>query len=114
MIAWDDVRALALALPAVEESTAYRQPAFRVAGKVFAAMSPHEPGAFVLWCDPDERPLMIEASPDVFYVTPHYESSPTVLVRLDAIRREELAERLRDSWLIKAPKRLAAMAAPDE
>ncbi len=113
MVAWDELRALALALPETEESTAYRQPAFRVAGKAFAAMSPHEEGALVVWCDPDERPLMIEASPDVFYVTPHYESSPTVLVRLDAIRRDELAERLRDSWLIKAPKRLAANAASD-
>ena len=113
MVTWDEVRSLALALPEVEEGTAYRQPAFRVAGKVFAAMSPHEDGAFVLWCDPDERPLMLEASPNAYYVTPHYESSPTVLVRLEAIDCGELAERLRDSWLLKAPRRLAAAVSPD-
>jgi hypothetical protein len=30
-------------------------------------------GALVLRCDPDERPLMLAAQPDLFYVTPHYE-----------------------------------------
>jgi hypothetical protein len=42
---WADVKQLALALPEAEESTTYRKPAFKVAGKVFAWESPHEHGA---------------------------------------------------------------------
>jgi hypothetical protein len=62
----------------------------------------------VLRCDHDERPLMIESRPDVFWVTPHYEDYPMVLVHLDAIGRDELLDRVTESWLIAAPPRLAA------
>jgi hypothetical protein len=103
---WQDVGELALALPGAEESTSYGQPAFRVRGKLFAWLSPHERGVLVLKCDPEERPLLIAAQPDAFYVTPHYAGSAAVLVRLDLVEHEELAERLTDSWLLTAPKRL--------
>ena len=33
---------------------------------------------------------------------------PAVQIRVEAIGREELRERLEDAWLIQAPKRLAA------
>jgi hypothetical protein len=103
---WDEVRELALALPEAEESTSYRKPAFEVAGKAFAWESPHEHGALVLRCDALELPFILGSNPDVFYVTPHYEGYPMVLVHVDAIEREELAGRLEDSWAISAPKRL--------
>jgi hypothetical protein len=36
-------------------------------------------------CDPDERPLMLAGESELFYVTPHYENYPrVVLVRLEA------------------------------
>ena len=107
MATWDDVRELALALPEVEESTSYRQPCFKVRGKWFTGMSPSEDGALVLRCDPEEKELILESSPDVFYVTPHYSGWAGVLARLDAIDRAELAIRLEDAWLLSAPKKLA-------
>ena len=104
---WDDVRRIALVLPEVEEGTTYRKPAFRVAGKAFAWESPHEHGALVLYCDIGERPLMIETRPDTFFVTPHYEPHPMVLVRLEHADEEELADRIEESWLLRAPEKLA-------
>jgi hypothetical protein len=109
---WDDVRELALALPETEESTSYGWPAVKVRGRAFVSVSPHEPGALVLRCDPDERPLVLESEPSVFYVTPHYEAHAIVLARLDAVTREQLAERLEDSWLLRAPPALVARYAP--
>jgi len=106
MATWEDVRRLALALPQAEESTTYRKPAFKVAGKSFAWESPHEHGALALNCDPGERPLMIEARPEMFFTTPHYDGYPIVLVRLEGADAGELAERIEESWLIAAPKRL--------
>jgi hypothetical protein len=103
---WDDVRELALALPEAEESTSFRKPAFKVGGKAFAWESPHEHGALVLRCDALELPFILESDPSAFYVTPHYDGYPMVLVRMDAIDREELAGRLEDSWAIAAPPRL--------
>jgi hypothetical protein len=107
MATWDDVRKLALALPEAEDGTQYGKPAFKVAGKAFAWESPHEHGALVLRCDPGERPLMIEARPEMFFATPHYDAYPMVLVHLEHADTEELADRIEESWLIAAPKKLA-------
>lgn len=114
MITWDDVRELALALPEVEESTSWRQPCFKVRGKWFTGMSPHEEGALVLKGDPDEKQLILESQPDVFYVTPHYEGWAGVLTRLDAIDRDSPRERLEASWLLSAPPKLARDFSGDE
>lgn len=106
MASWEDVRRVAHELLEVEEGTSWRQPALRVRGRWFAGLSSHEEGALVLRCDADEQPLMVEARPEVFWVTPHYAGSPYVLVRLEAIDADELSERVTDSWLLAAPKRL--------
>lgn len=107
---WETVREIALGFSDVEEDTTYGQPAFRVRGKLFAWMSPSREaeGAFVVRVDPDEKELVIQSNPDVYFSTPHYEGYPAVLIRLEAIERAELAERIEDSWLLRAPKRLAA------
>jgi hypothetical protein len=104
---WADVRRLALALPEAEESTTYRKPAFKVGGKAFAWESPHVQGALVLRCDPGELPLIIEAKPKMFFTTPHYDGYPMVLVNLEHADRKQLAERIEESWLFTAPKKLA-------
>jgi hypothetical protein len=44
----------------------------------------------------------------VYFSSPHYDGWPGVQIRLEAIDREELWERLEEAWLIQAPKRLAA------
>lgn len=100
---WDGVRDLALGFPDVEESTSWGHPAVKVRGKWFAGLSPHKEaaGALVLRCDPDERPLMLAGESELFYVTPHYENSPrVVLVRLEAATAENLRDRLEDAWMI--------------
>lgn len=106
MATWDDVRELALSLADVEEGTAWRKLAFRVRGRFFAGESTHEPGALVLRCDAVEQSFMLAARPDVYWVTPHYAGTPYVLVRVEAIERAELAERLEDARALAAPKRL--------
>jgi hypothetical protein len=103
---WETVCALAAELPEVEEGTSYGRPALKVRGKRFVNLSPGEEGALVLRVDPDERPLLVEARPDVFFVTPHYEGWPLVLARLDAIDDDELRGRIEDSWAVVAPRRL--------
>ncbi len=108
MADWEAVRAIARALPGAEESTTYGQPAFKVGGKLFAWISPdrHAQGALAVNVDPEEKELAIEASPRVFFQTAHYEGHPILLVRLAHVGRAELAERIAESWLLRAPKRL--------
>jgi hypothetical protein len=95
---WEDVQRLAAEFEGSEESTVYRKPAFKVRGKSFAWMSPHEKGALVTRADPDELPFLLAAQPELYFTTPHYEGHPMVLIRLEAAGDEELRERMEDSF----------------
>ena len=105
---WETVREIARALPGVEESTTYGQPAFKVGGRLFAWLSPDRAaeGALAVRVDPDEKPLLLD-SDEAYFQTPHYEGHPILLIRLERVGRPELEERIEDSWLLRAPKRLA-------
>jgi hypothetical protein len=110
MADWDTVREIASGFPGAEEHTTYGEPSFKVGGKLFVWMSPSREatGALALRVDPDEKPLLIASDPGVFFETPHYHGHPIVLVHLDTVDRETLADRIEDSWLLRAPKRLLA------
>jgi hypothetical protein len=106
MISWDDLVSIAGELPEFEESTSYGRPALKVRGKFFAALRTN-PDAIVVRCDLEEKPLLLDARPDILFETPHYHGWGYMLVRLEA-SREDVREFLFDSWLLAAPKRLAA------
>jgi len=103
---WETVRKLGLAYPEVEESTSYGQPGLRVRRKLFAWMSPSEVGALCVRVDPDEKELLLESNPTAYFSTPHYANYPAVLIRFEHITGDELAERIEDAWLQRAPKRV--------
>jgi hypothetical protein len=105
---WDDIREIALSLPEAEETGPKEKPSYRIRGKPFAWRSRVQDGAtLALRVDRDEKPLILDAHPDLYFETPHYANYPAVLVHLDAIGVDELRERLEDAWLIQAPKKLA-------
>jgi hypothetical protein len=105
---WSTVREIAAALPGAEESTTYGKPAFKVGGRLFVWISPdrHADDALAVRVDPDEKELVL-GSGDSFFQTPHYAGHPIVLIRLGRVTRTQLEERIEDSWLLRAPKRLA-------
>jgi len=105
VLTWQDLVELGHELPEIEESTSYGRPALKVRGKFVAAMRT-DPDAVVLRCDLDEKPLLLEARPDILFETPHYHGWGYVLLRLEA-SRDEAREFLTDSWLLAAPKKLA-------
>ena len=104
----EDVRAIALSLPETEERPSYGTPGFRVRDRLFARI--RDGGeVLVVWCaDQGEKELLIGSEPAKFFTTPHYDGHSSVLVRLGAVDRDELAELLTDAWRVRAPKRLAA------
>ena len=108
MADWDVVRELALSFPEVEASTSGRV-AFSVRGKGFAwEARERDGGGLAVRVDREEKDLILDADPDVYFTSPHYRGFPAVQIRVEAIGREELHARLEDAWLIQAPKRLAA------
>jgi hypothetical protein len=105
---WETVRELALAFPEVEEDVSGRT-AYRVRGKLFAWMArERDGGGLAVRVDRDEKQLILDSNPEVYFTSPHYNGYPGVQIRVEAIDRDELQERLEDAWLIQAPKRLAA------
>ena len=108
MADWETVREIALAFPEVEQDASERL-AFRVRGKLFAWMArERDGGGLAVRVDRDEKPLILDSNPDVYFSSPHYDGYPSVQIRLELIDRDELQERLEDAWLTQAPKRLAA------
>jgi hypothetical protein len=106
-VTWEDVARAGLVLPEVEEATSYGTPALRLRGRLLVRL--HDDGeTLALRVDPEERLALVHEQPEIFYVTPHYQDYPFVLVRLAAVDREELEELLAEAWLLSAPKRLAA------
>jgi hypothetical protein len=97
-IDFDTVRNIGLALPGVEESTAYGLPALKVHGKLLACVPANrsaEPGSLVLRVDFDDRAELLAADPDVYYVTDHYAGYNAVLVRLSRVNSHVLQDLLR-------------------
>jgi hypothetical protein len=99
------VSRLAGGLPGVEEGTSYGTPSWRVRGKFFARLRDANE-VLVVKVDKGEKQLLMEAEPEVFFETPHYHGYGYVLVRLEAIEDDELAEVIEDAWRLAAPKRL--------
>ena len=123
MADWDDVRALALALPQVVEAPSgtgalgWRvgsHPAFvwerrmRPAELRGLAEPPAGPVLGVRVADlEDKEALLAERLPGVFTIE-HFHGYPAVLVDLPAVPGDVLAELVVDAWLARAPVRLRA------
>jgi len=106
-VTWETVREIAWLLPGAEEGTSYGTPAFKVKGKLFVRL--HQDGdAVVVRIEPTERTMRMQADPKAFFITDHYAPYPWMLVRLSAVRKNDLADILEESWRLRAPKRWVA------
>ena len=92
-------------LPEVTQSTSYGAPSVKVKSKNFASV--RGPQEMVLHCPLEQKDLLMEMAPDVYWQTDHFKGWPGLLVRLEVISDEELGLRLEDAWRFRAPKRLA-------
>ena len=73
MADWETVREMALSFPEVDEETSER-PAFRVRGKLFAwAARERDGGGLGVRVDREEKQLILDANPDVYFSSPHYD-----------------------------------------
>lgn len=100
----DEFRALALALPGVEEGMAYGTPIWRVGKRMLTRV--WEGGEVVLKMEEPMRDALIEVRPDVFFVTDHHRGHPLGLARLATAERDQIADILEMGWRKIAPKRL--------
>ncbi|MGI5499955.1 MmcQ/YjbR family DNA-binding protein [Lentzea sp. CA-135723] len=106
MATWDDVVTMGTRLPEVEESTWYRTPSLKVAGKGFARLRSEAEGGLVLMCGLDEKAALLASGDPAFYTTPHYDGYGAILVDLAHVDADQLAELVEQAWRIKAPAKV--------
>jgi hypothetical protein len=108
---------LAAALPQVEEKVSHGSPCWRVADKrmfVYFWHNHHSDdrtAILVKTSGAEEQEMLIELDPDIYFKPPYLGPAGWIGVRLDHSRTDwELVEhRLRESWRLAAPPKLAAM-----
>ena len=105
-----DVRAIALALPDVEEidSDGFD---FRVGGKGFVWSYPERlPGtprvirtdiAVLFVGDEAEKQALLKGEPDRFFTAPGYDGWPLVMLRLELVTVRRLKELVTDAWRMR-------------
>jgi hypothetical protein len=108
MPTWDDVVEIGLRFPGVEVSTSYGTPALKVKGKFMCRLRTAPDALVMRVTDLGEREALLQGQPDAFFTTPHYDGYPAVLIRLEAVDPQELAELVEEAWRIRAPKRAIA------
>ncbi|OAN39048.1 MmcQ/YjbR family DNA-binding protein [Microbacterium sp. H83] len=122
MATLEDVRDIALALPGVSERVnghtgepgwrlktghiAWIRGATGVDRRQLADLGrdwPDGPVLGVRVASLEQKDEMLAAEPEILFTIPHFDGYPGLLVRLDAIDRERLAEIIADAWVERAP-----------
>jgi hypothetical protein len=111
-VTFDDVRKIALAWPEVEDGTSYGTPALKVRKKLLVRLKEDGDSLVMPGAPPDERDMLLESQPSVFYFTDHYKDYPMVLIRLSKTRSAAVEPLLRRQWRALASKAAAFEAGP--
>ncbi len=99
------VRQIALAFPGVEEGTSYGTPAFRIRGKLLLRVH-HDNQSIIVKVNLDEREMLVETDPAVFFVSDHYKNGPWVQIRLTNAGGASVRRLFEQAWRDAAPKQL--------
>ncbi len=86
---FDDIRKFALPWPEVEDGTSYGTPALKVRKKMLARLKEDGDSLVMPGVPQDERAMLVESKPKVFYFTDHYRDYPIALIRLSKARRAD-------------------------
>ena len=97
-LTFDDVRKFALLWPEVEDGTSYGTPALKVRKKMLARLKEDGDSLVMPGGPPDEREMLVESQPKLFYFADHYRDYPIVLIRLSKAKRTAVEPLLRRHW----------------
>jgi len=108
---FDAIRAIALAWPEVGDGSSYGTPALKVRGKLLARLREDGETLVLPGIGLDERAMLMEAAPGIFFITPHDKDWPSILLRLPATDAATAKPLLLRRWRTLATK--AALKAFD-
>lgn len=81
----------------------YGSPALKLGDRMIACIASHksaEPGTLVLRTTFEQREAMIAEEPEMYYLKPHYETFPVVLVRLSRVSRDAMKDLLAGAFRV--------------
>jgi len=118
MATWADVERIALSLPETAEAVSRGTRHWRVKDKSFVWERPLRgtdlkhlgeaaPDGPILGARVEHegaKRALIEAEPEVYFTTPHFDGYPAVLARLERLDEEGLTELVTEAWLNRAPR----------
>jgi hypothetical protein len=104
-VTFDDVRKIALAWPEVEDGTSYGTPGLKVRKKMLVRLKEDGDSLVMPGVPLDERDMLVESQPKVFYFTDHYKDYPMVLIRLSKTKRATIEPLLRRQWRALASRK---------
>jgi hypothetical protein len=105
----DDAGAIAAALPGVSEGVSYGTRSWKVGKKFLMREKEKMERVLVLkLASVDEQEHLIERDPEAFFITDHYKGWPTVLIRLKAIGKKDLAGLIEAAWRREATRKILA------
>ena len=102
---FDDVRKTALTWPEVEDGSSYGTPALKVRKKLLVRLKEDGVSLVMPGVPIEERDMLVESQPRIFYFTDHYRDYPMVLVRLSKAKRAIVEPLLRRHWRTLASKK---------
>ena len=115
-ITFDTVCEIGEQLPGTEVGSAYGSPALKVNGRIYAVIAINKEAESnslaVYLADFEQRVALLAEDPDAYYVKPHYEPYPIVLVRLARVTRDALEDLLRGAHRVVSSKPPARRRAP--
>jgi hypothetical protein len=116
---WEDVERITASLPGLEQTPGKRE--WQVRGRPVAwhrVLQPHDLDALegppagdalaVRVPDMAEQKALTEGSVEGAFNIPHFTRRPIVLVDLERVGRDTLAELITDGWATQAPKSVVA------
>lgn len=120
MATWDDVARIVEQLPLTAEPSphdwrvgkklmAWERPLREADRAALAAAGAQIPTGDILGvrvADEGVKFALIGDEPGVYFITPHFDGYPAVLVRLAKIPVADLRELLTEAWLVQAPRQL--------
>ena len=91
-----------LRLPGVSMGEFMKRPSLRHRGKSIIRSKDGE--ALVVNCPLEMKDILLEAEPNIYFQTGHYEGYPAILMRPEAVDRDILRTRIIAAWKMNATK----------
>ena len=107
MLTRSDAWKIALSLPGTEERPWFNKPCAFIHDRFLTRVHGKEDAVVLQVGGMEMRDMMLEAEPDLFYITDHYRNFPFVLARLNGLSKTGFK-----AMLVGRAKQLAAMPPP--